>query len=68
MNILDRQRIIRSLYATRSNAEIAEILGMSASHVGVIALRMGVRKDPKYLSNTNSECARKRWKKRVGNV
>lgn len=52
----ERQRILRNLYSTTPNSELAEMLGMADSHVRVTARRMGLRKDPLYLSAMNREC------------
>lgn len=56
---LNRQRMVRMLYPSTSNAELAEMLGISVNHVHVMAHRMGLRKDPAFLSETNRRNGRK---------
>lgn len=58
-NIIEKQRIIRSLYAKKSNAELSIMLGMSVGYIGVLAHRMGLRKDPDFLSATYRESGKK---------
>lgn len=41
------------LYPMMSNKRIAEILGVSVSHVGVTAHRLGLKKNAGYLSEVN---------------
>lgn len=47
------------LYAKTPNAELARMLGMSVSLVGKKAFEMGLKKDKRYLSETNRKCALK---------
>lgn len=54
----NKLRLLRGMYSSKSNAELAEILGMSSNHIAVMAHRMGLRKDPKFLSDTNRRCGR----------
>ena len=48
-----RQLVIRCYYPFTPNKKIADALGMTASHVQVMAFRMGLKKDPEYISMIN---------------
>jgi len=59
MNRLEERKILSAYYANTPNKELAERLGISVSLVGKRALQMGLKKDPKYLSDTNRKCGMK---------
>jgi FixJ family two-component response regulator len=67
MNRLEERKILRAIYPTTPNAEIAQMLGISVALVAKRARENGLRKDPKYLSKTNRNCGlhspiAKKWK------
>ena len=60
MDIKEQRAILKKMYATTPNAELSRMLGISEQMVRVRAYQMGIRKDRKYLSETNRKCAMKR--------
>lgn len=59
MNRLEERKILRAIYPTTPNAEIAQMLGISVALVAKRARYLGLRKDPKYLSDMNRKCGMK---------
>jgi FixJ family two-component response regulator len=57
MNRLEERKILSAYYANTPNKELAQMLGISLSLVGKRAFLLGLKKDPKYLSDTNRKCA-----------
>ena len=53
MNIAEERQILRAIYPTTPNAEIAQRLGISVALVAKRARFLGLRKDAKYLSGVN---------------
>ena len=47
--------MLNRLYPDKSNKEIAMILNVSVSNVAVTAHRLGLKKNPEYLSRVNRE-------------
>lgn len=61
------RKLLRDIYPTTPNDEIAGMLGISKGMVAQKARFLGLKKDPKYLSEVNRKCAMKssvarRWK------
>ena len=56
---LEKQRVLRLLYSTMPNSELSEMLGLPAGHIQVMAFRMGLKKDPDYISMMNRANGRK---------
>ena len=56
MNRLEERKILSAYYANTPNKELAQMLGISLSLVGKRAFQLGLKKDPKYLSDTNRKC------------
>ena len=50
------RKLLRDIYPTTPNAEIASMLGISKGMVAQKARYLGLKKDPKYLSETNRRC------------
>lgn len=59
MSIGDQRKILSEKYATTPNKELAQRLGISVGMVMYYAYQMGLKKDPKYLSETNRKCGEK---------
>lgn len=67
MSIGDQRKILSEKYAITPNNELAKLLGISVELVSKRARQIGLRKDPKYLSEMNRKCgmkssASKHWK------
>lgn len=61
------RKLLRDIYPTTPNAEIASMLGISKGMVAQKAGFLGLKKDPKYLSEVNRRCGLKspvarKWK------
>ena len=56
MNRIEERQILRAIYPTTPNIEIAQRLGISVALVAKRARDNGLRKDPKYLSAVNRKC------------
>lgn len=62
------RKLLMALYPDTPNAEIAQRLGVSKGMVKQKARYLGLRKDPKYLSDVNRKCgsqssiAKRYWK------
>lgn len=50
------RKLLLALYPDTPNAEIAKRLGISKGMVQQKARYLGLKKDPKYLSETNRRC------------
>lgn len=59
MSISEERQIMKALYPTTSNKELAQRLGISVPLVSKRARILGLRKDPKYLSAVNRKCGEK---------
>ena len=59
MSRLEERKILSAYYANTPNKELSQILGISVGMVMRYAYQMGLRKDPKYLSDTNRKCGMK---------
>jgi len=53
------RRLLSACYADTPNKELAQMLGISIGMVMRYAYQLGLRKDPKYLSDTNRKCGMK---------
>lgn len=53
------RRLLSACYADTPNKVLAERLGVSFGMVMRYAYQLGLRKDPKYLSDTNRKCGMK---------
>lgn len=67
MSIGEERKYLEKNYATTSNKELSQRLGISVALVQKRASYLGLRKDPKYLSEVNRKCgmkssASKHWK------
>lgn len=67
MDIIEQRYYLKANYATTSNKELSQRLGISIPLVQKRARYLGLRKDPKYLSVVNRKCGlqspvAKRWK------
>ena len=56
MTRLEERKILSAYYANTPNKELAERLGISVAMVRHHAYQMGLKKDSKYLSETNRRC------------
>ena len=56
MNRLEERQILRAFYPTTPNVEIARRIGTSVGMVAYKARFLGLKKDRKYLSETNRRC------------
>ncbi len=56
MGVGEQRRLLSERYATTPNIELSKILGISVSMVQKHARFLGLKKDPKYLSETNRRC------------
>ena len=59
MSIGEERKYLEANYATTSNKELSQRLGISIPLVQKRARYLGLRKDPKYLSDTNRKCGMK---------
>jgi len=59
MNRLEERKILSAYYANTPNKELSQMLGISVGMVMRYAYQMGLKKDPKYLSDTNRKCGMK---------
>lgn len=59
MDLVTERQTLRAIYPTTPNAEIAQRLGISVALVQKRARYLGLRKDPKYLSDMNRKCGMK---------
>lgn len=59
MNKAEEVKLLRAIYKDTPNAEIATLLGMSIGMVVYRACCLGLKKDPKYLSDVNRRCGMK---------
>ena len=67
MSIGEERKYLEANYATTSNKELSQRLGISIPLVQKRARYLGLRKDPKYLSEVNRKCGMnssisKNWK------
>ena len=67
MSIGEERKYLEANYATTSNKELSQRLGISIPLVQKRARYLGLMKDPKYLSEVNRKCgmkssASKHWK------
>ena len=67
MSIGEERKYLEANYATTSNKELSQRLGISIPLVQKRARYLGLRKDPKYLSAVNRKCGlnspvAKNWK------
>ena len=67
MSIGEERKYLEANYATTSNKELSQRLGISIPLVQKRARYLGLRKDPNYLSAVNRKCgmkssASKHWK------
>lgn len=53
MNLVEERKLLRDLYPNTPNAEIAKRLCTSVGMVAYKARFLGLKKDPKYLSEVN---------------
>lgn len=53
------RKILIQCYPTTPNKVLSEITGMSVSHVSKMAFDLGLKKDRRYISETNRRCAMK---------
>lgn len=56
MTRLEERKILSAYYANTPNKELAQMLGISVGMVMHHAYQMGLKKDPKYLSDVNRKC------------
>jgi hypothetical protein len=56
MNRLEERKILSAYYANTPNKELAQMLGISIGMVAYKARFLGLKKDPKYLSEVNRKC------------
>ena len=56
MSIGEERKYLEANYATTSNKELSQRLGISIPLVQKRARYLGLRKDPKYLSDVNRKC------------
>ncbi len=67
MSIGEQRQALRALYPTTPNKDLSKMLGMSVGMVQRYSYQMGLKKDPKYLSEVNRKCgmkssSAKKWK------
>ena len=56
MTRLEERKILSAHYANTPNKELAQMLGISVGMVMQKARYLGLKKDPKYLSEVNRKC------------
>lgn len=59
MDKAEERRLLKAIYKDTPNAEIAKRLGVSIGVVAQKARFLGLKKDPKYLSDVNRRCGMK---------
>ena len=69
MNRLEERKILSAHYANTPNKELAQMLGISVGMVIQKARYLGLKKDPKYLSEANrvngmKSSVAKNWKRK----
>jgi hypothetical protein len=59
MNRSEQNKILSQCYCDTPNKELSQRLDISVGMVMRYAYQLGLRKDPKYLSDTNRKCGMK---------
>ena len=59
MNRVEEREILRAIYPTTPNKDLSKMLGMGVGMVQRYSYQMGLKKDPKYLSDVNRKCGMK---------